>query len=44
MKPSLKSNNTLVIAESKWIQKDLDVAGIKYIKLSLLMSNIKTWT
>lgn len=35
--------DAIVIAESKWIQHDLDVRGIKYESISLIMDDVYNW-
>jgi len=35
--------DTIVIAESKWIERDLDEMGIKYESISLFIDNIYNW-
>jgi hypothetical protein len=42
IKPSI-DDKTIVIAESKWVEDDLDKAGIKYERLSIFIDNTWKW-
>jgi len=43
IKSYLNDGKTVVVAESKWIETDLDKAGIKYISISLCLDDLYVW-
>lgn len=43
VKDSCLNEQTRVIAESNWIERDLDEAGIKYISIAFCMSGLYDW-
>lgn len=43
IKPYLNDGKTVVVAESKWIENDLDKAGIRYQKISFCLDDLYAW-